>query len=96
MTPKDFAKQTPVSISAGHLLVLWDVLANKLVGSKFFDTLGEEEKIALWAAQDLFEHLLDEIGFSSKPAEEWERLMEAARAHARQLPVEYRDSAPSL
>lgn len=94
MTPEDFAKQTPVSISAGHLMVLWDVLANKLAGSKFFDALGEQEQVALWAAQDLFEHVLDEIGISSRPTKEWERLMEAARAHAGQLPVEYPDRRP--
>jgi hypothetical protein len=96
MTPEDFAKQIPVSISAGHLMVLWDVLSNKLAGSNFFDALSEEEQVALWAAQDLFEHVLDENGISAKPAKEWERLMEAARAHAGQLPVEYRDSGPSL
>jgi hypothetical protein len=96
MTREDFAEQVPVSISAGHLMVLWDVLSNKLAGPKFIDGLSKEEQIAVWAAQDLFERALVGNGISAKPAKEWERLMEAARAYASQMPVEYRDSWPSL
>ena len=65
MTHEDLAAQVPVSISAGHLIVLWDVLTNKLAGSKFIDTLSQEEQTAVWAAQDLFEQALDRNGIST-------------------------------
>ena len=94
MTHENLRKPVPLSISAGHLVVLWDVLSNKLSGSIFMDSLTEEERRALWAAQDLFELALQGNGVSARPAVEWERLVKAARAHVSQLPVEYRDCEP--
>ena len=80
-----------LELSAGHLLVVWDILANKLSGSTFVDELTEEERRAVWAMEDICEEKLKELGFSSRPQPEWEALMSDARAHARALPVEFLD-----
>jgi len=84
-------KNTKIRLSTGHLLVIWDVIANKLSGSPFFDSLNEEERRALWALQDLSEAQILKIGIEGKPKDEWELLMAAARKHVRTIPVEFLD-----
>lgn len=81
-------KNTKIRLSTGHLLVLWDVIANKLSGSPFLDNLSEEERRALWALQDLSEAQILKIGIEPKPEKEWELMMAAARKHVRTISVE--------
>jgi hypothetical protein len=78
-----------IDLSAGHLLVVWDILANRLSGSTIVNVLTEEERMAIWAMEDICEEKLKEIGFSSRPQPDWEALMANARAHVRTLPVEF-------
>jgi len=91
MTQENFGKVANVALTAGHLLVVWDILANKLSGSEFLDKLDESERRAIWALQDFCESKLETIGFSSRPQLEWEALMDAARAHVKTVPVEFLD-----
>jgi hypothetical protein len=82
-------KNTKIRISTGHLLVIWDVIANKLSGSSFMDTLSEEERRGLWALQDLSEAQIAKLGIEPRPENEWELIMVAARKHVRTIPVEF-------
>lgn len=84
-------KNTKIRLSTGHLLVIWDVIANKLSGSPFIDTLSEEERRALWALQDLSEAQIIRMGIEPKPKDEWKSVMAAARKHVRTIPVEFLD-----
>ncbi|MFT3734276.1 MAG: hypothetical protein QM776_04515 [Rhodocyclaceae bacterium] len=91
MNSDDLDYATTLNLSAGHLLVVWDVLANKLSGAPFIKELAEEERRAIWALQDLCEDLLSRSGFGSRPEQEWNALMTAARAHVSTIPVEFLD-----
>jgi len=82
-------KKTKIRLSTAHILVLWDVIANKLSGSPFFDSLNEEERRALWALQDLSEAQILKVGIKPKPEKEWELMMVAARKHVKTIPVEF-------
>jgi len=84
-------KSTKIRLSTGHLLVLWDVIANKLSGSPFIDTLNEEERRALWALQDFSEAQILKLGIGPKPETEWKTMMAAARRHVGTFPVEFVD-----
>jgi hypothetical protein len=88
MTTEDLTKEVQLNLSIGHLLVVWEVLANKLAGSAVLDSYGEEERRAIWALQDLVEVALGANGISSRPKPDWDRLIQAAREHVKHLPVE--------
>ena len=92
MNTDDLGKEVPVKLSVGHLLLVWDVLANKLAGSPVLDTYGAEEQRAIWALQDLCELTLEENGITPRPEADWNRLMQAAREHVKQMPIEFDDS----
>jgi hypothetical protein len=91
MTTKNLACEAVLKLSVGHLLSTWDILANKLSGTPFLEALDESEKRAVWALQDLCEHVLVENGISSLPAPEWEKLVQEAKEHVRSIPVECLD-----
>jgi hypothetical protein len=76
--------------------MVWEVLATKFAGSAVLDTYGEEERRAIWALQDLAEAALGAIGIAPRPKEDWDRLIQAAREHVKQIPVEFEDSWPAL
>ena len=89
MNQDDLTKDATIQLSAGHLLVVWDVLANKATESGLIDALTEEERRAIWALQDLCERSLTDAGICAKPETEWETLMKAAREHVKTVPVEF-------
>lgn len=91
MAKDDLTQNTTIQLSAGHLLVVWDVLANKITESGFIEALTEEERRAIWAIEDMFERSLTDAGISGRPAAEWEVLMEAAREYVKTIPTEYLD-----
>lgn len=91
MAKDDLTQNTTIQLSAGHLLVVWDVLANKITESGFIEALTEEERSAIWALEDLFERSLIDTGISGRPAAEWEALMEAAREYVKTIPTEFLD-----
>lgn len=89
MADEDLIKEAPLKMSIGHLIAAWDIFSNKLSGTDFLNSLSEDEKRALWALEDLFERVLLENGVSSRPAPEWDRLVQAAKLHVRTIPVDY-------
>jgi len=91
MSNQNLASESSLKLSVGHLLAVWDVLSNKLSGTLFMDSLSEDEKRAVWALQDLCERALLERGISSLPAPEWEALVDAAKKHVRDIPVDFLD-----
>jgi hypothetical protein len=89
LTMADLSKKVPLNLSLGHLLVVWEILSNKLPGSPFFEALGAEEQRALFALQDLSDRVLLENGISALPMEEWDRLVQSAREHVASIPIDY-------
>lgn len=88
---EDLAKEASLKLSTGHLLVVWDVVANKLSGTQYMDELSEEERRAIWALQDLCERGLVENGLSARPEAEWNELVRTATEHVKSIPVEFLD-----
>ena len=86
----DLSRRVPLELSIGHLLVAWDILANKLCAADFADTLSEEEQHAIWALQDLCENCLAQNGVTGLPEPAWNALMRAATEHVRGIDVEFR------
>lgn len=89
MTSENLTSSVNLSLSLGHLIPVWDILANRLSGTPFMEGLTEEEKRAVWALEDLCERSLVENGVSSRPEAEWNALVDAAKAHVRSIPVEH-------
>ena len=63
----DLTQTATIQLSAAHLLVVWDVLANKVTETGFVDALTDEEKRAIWALQDLCERSLIDAGITARP-----------------------------
>jgi len=91
MSNVDFEKIASLPISVGHLIAAWDILANKLSGTPFMESLTEYEKRAVWALQDLCERSLAENDVSPLPEPEWNALVAAAKEYVRSIPVECLD-----
>lgn len=91
MPENNMQKKVRIELSIGHLLVVWDVLANKLSGSSVLDELTEEERRAVWALEDMCENCLSENGASARPDSEWEILMATARKHIKNIPADFLD-----
>ncbi len=85
------SKRICLELQGAHLLVVWDVLADKLSESAFFKDLRQEERRAVWALQDLCESALVANGLSGPAKGEWDDLMNSAREHVKTLPVEFLD-----
>lgn len=88
---EDFTKTARLQLSIGHLLVIWDVLANKAAKSGLIEALDDDEQRAIWALEDLCERSLMDQGIAGRPEAEWQSLMERARAHVRSIPVDFLD-----
>lgn len=91
MSNEIFESEATLKVAVGHLLVIWDVLANKASGSRFLDELTEEERRAIWALQDLCERELAGNGVKPLPEPEWNKLMCKARDFVKTIPVEFLD-----
>lgn len=44
MTTEDLTTEVPLKISIGHLVLVWEILANKLAGTPLLETLGDDEQ----------------------------------------------------
>jgi len=88
----DLTVEVPLSLSLGELLLIWDVVSEKLPGSPSFEALGDEERRAIWRLQDSAERLLANNGIAECPREELAKLLQAAKAHVMSLPVDFEDS----
>jgi hypothetical protein len=91
MSAETLTNEAVLKLSVGHLLSVWEILANKLSGTPFLDALDQDEKRAVWALEDLCEKALVENGISSLPAPEWDKLVQKAKEHVRSIPVEFLD-----
>jgi hypothetical protein len=67
MTTEDLTTEVPLKISLGHLLLVWDILANKLPGSPVLEDIGDDEQRAMAALQDLCENTLQANGIAGRP-----------------------------
>ena len=91
MSDENLSSQAALKLAIGHLLVIWDVLANKASGSQFMDELAEEERRAIWALEDLCEAELNSCGVKPRPEPEWNDLMHRARDFVKTIPAEFLD-----
>jgi len=91
MSDEELNKEVSVKLSLGHLLIVWDILSNKLSGAPLNDEFTEEEKRAIWALEDLCEQELDNNGIRSKSDKEWNQLIEKATEFVKTIPTEFLD-----
>lgn len=90
MSDEDLSNEATVQISLGHMLLVREIISNKLSGS-FNDNFTEEEKRAIWALEDLFDDALIKNGITARPQLEWEELVNKAREFIKTVPVDYLD-----
>ncbi len=88
MQDDDLIQEAILELSIGHLLTIWDILANKMSETPFINGLCDEDRRALWGLQDICEDELGRIGISPRPKAEWDKLMEAARSHVKNMPID--------
>jgi hypothetical protein len=93
---EDLTQAVTLEMSLGHVIVMWEVLANKLSTSALSSALRPEELRSLRAAQDLFERSIAAHGITPRPQMEWDQLVSSACEHVARLPIEYEDSWPVL
>jgi hypothetical protein len=91
MSGEDLTKEASIKLSVGHLLIVWDILSNKLSGSPINNMFTEEEKRAIWALEDLCEQELVNNGITSKPEKEWNQLIGRATEFVKTIPAEFLD-----
>ncbi|GAB2198952.1 hypothetical protein [Sessilibacter sp. MAH4] len=89
MCQDQFDKNTSINLSLGHLIVLWNLISDKLSGTPQNETFSEEEKRAIWALEDLCEKELLAHGYGAKPYEEWDSLIAKAKEYCKALPAEF-------
>lgn len=91
MESKGLNTPATLRLPIGHLLVVWDVLSNRLPETNYKETLTETEKRAVWALEDLCEQALVSAGFGSRPEKDWDALMAAAAEFVKSIPAEFVD-----
>ena len=91
MSDENINKEATVKLPIGHLLIVWEILSNKLSGSPINDEFTEEEKRAIWALEDLCEQELINNGLTEKSDKEWEQLIERATEFVKTIPAEFLD-----
>jgi hypothetical protein len=89
MPNEDLNKEVNLKISIGHLLVIWDILSNKLSGKPLNTDFTEDEKRAIWALEDACEKKIVKSGIKARPEKEWNQLIERATKQVKTLPVEF-------
>jgi hypothetical protein len=89
MNTEDFSKEVPVKITLGHLLLAWEVMANKFSDLRSNESLSEDERRAIWGLADLLEKTLIENGIDGRPQAEWENLVSQAKIYIRSVPVDF-------
>ena len=83
--------QAMLNLPIGHLLIVWDVLSNRLSDTNYKDKFTDEEIRAIWALEDLCERELVKNGFDSRPQKDWDHLIEQATEFVKTIPVEHLD-----
>ena len=88
---KELDNKISTELTLGHLLVLWDILANKVTGDELRKKFNDAELRAIWSFQDKCEETLVLSRVTSMPETEWNELMQKALIHTKTLPVEFLD-----
>lgn len=96
MPDENLEKEIPLTITIGRLLLIREILANKLAGSSVLDTYDDDEQRSVGALQDLCDVALQANGFGSRPKDDRNRLIQAARERVRHIPLEFEDLWPVL
>ncbi len=91
MGNEELDKTAAIHLPVGHLLVVWDILSNRLSETAYKDIFTEEEKRAIWALEDLCENELVRNGFGARPEQEWSELMSQATEFVKTIPAEFMD-----
>ena len=91
MHKEEFGKPATLRLPVGHLLVVWDVLSNRLSETTYKDVFTEEEKRAMWALEDLCENELIRNGLVARPEDDWNKLMSQATDFVKTIPAEFMD-----
>jgi len=91
MSVEDLKKEVTIKLPIGHLLIVWDILSNKLSGAPLNDEFTEEEKRAIWALEDLCEEELINSEITEKPEKEWNHLLEQATKFVKTIPADFLD-----
>lgn len=89
MTGENFDKKTSIELTVGHLLVLWNIAANRLSELHIAEKFTAEEKRAIWVFEDLCEQELINQRIEGRPAQEWDALIKRALEYVQSLPVEF-------
>lgn len=91
MKGSNLTDDASIKLSVGHLIVLWNLISNKLSCEPINDNFTEEEKRAVWAFEDLCEYELVKHGHGSKPKHDWDELITKAQEFCKTLPAEFLD-----
>jgi hypothetical protein len=83
--------QATLNLPVGLLLIVWDLLANRLSETPYKTEFSEEEKRAIWALEDLCENELVRKGFEGRPKEDWDKLIQEATEFVKTIPGEFLD-----
>lgn len=89
MDHEELNKPATLHLPIGHLLVVWDVLSNRLSETTYKDVFTEEEKRAIWALEDLCENELVRNGLGARPEQEWSKLMSQATEFVKTISAEF-------
>ncbi|MET0027613.1 MAG: hypothetical protein ABW101_08240 [Candidatus Thiodiazotropha sp.] len=84
-------KPAMLQLPIGHLLVVWDILSNRLSETSYKDEFTEEEKRAIWALEDLCEAELVRNGIGARSQTDWDSLMQQATEFVKTIPAEFLD-----
>ena len=80
-----------MSLPLGHVVLIWEILSNRLECESCIGSLEDAEKRAMWALEDLCERKLEERGVAALRVGEWEKLVDAAKLLAKDFPIRYTD-----
>ena len=91
MDNEELGKPATLHLPIGLLLVVWNVLSNRLNQTPYKEHFTEEEKRAIWALEDLCENELVRNGLGPRPECEWNSLINQATDFVKTIPGEFLD-----
>ena len=90
MSKFDPNQEIETKISLGHVVVMWEILSEKLSGTPIIDEFTEDEKRAIWALEDLYERTLVNKGCTQK-SDDWAELLTKSREFIKTIPTDFLD-----
>ena len=84
----DLHKIVSLELPLSHLIVIRELLANKIAGSPYIDEFSEVEKRAIWAFEDLCNNeIVKNIPSENQPGD-WEKHVDQAMEAVKLLSVD--------